>query len=273
MKKFPRIVGTIAFAVTLVTQSASYDLHAGELPGSTRYGPDTQSGLTFTVTPFYLWIPGLQGTVGVLGFSANVDATPVDLLNNIGEVLDVVDDIYLGMGEVRYGRFGAFYDVMNFEVSSLDEIDIAFVNGALDVAFQQTTTTLAGSYRLVQTDDAHFDVLAGARIWDIDVNVGLDLNIIALSARDGDKWVDPLIGGKGRIDLTENLYLSGWAMIGGFGVGSDFMWDVWGTAGYEISGWLDAYAGFRAMGTRYESGSFEWDIVQYGPTIGAALKF
>ena len=62
-------------------------------------------------------------------------------------------------------------------------------------------------------------------------------------------------------------------MIGGFGAGSDFMWDVWGTAGYEINGWLDAYAGFRAMGTRYESGSFEWDVVQYGPTIGAALKF
>ena len=62
-------------------------------------------------------------------------------------------------------------------------------------------------------------------------------------------------------------------MIGGFGVSSDFMWDVFGGVGYEVKDWLSLVAGFRATGVDYQEGDFLYDITQYGPLIGAVIQF
>ncbi len=137
--------------------------------------------------------------------------------------------------------------------------------------------TTAGSYRVYEADNGYLDALAGLRIWDINADVGVSLNIagrnvITSTASDGDTWVDPLIGAKGRLNLSENVYLSGWALTGGFGAGSDFMWDVWGNVGYQVNDWFDVFGGFRAAGADYQSGSFIWDVTQYGPIIGATFK-
>ena len=245
---------------------------AADLPGTTHYETTTESGLTFNIVPFYLWLPGLNGTVGVFGVNAAIDVTPIDILKDLGDFLDVLEGLYMGTGEVRYDQFGFFYDVYYIDVASSNEIDVAFVRGNLDVGFSQVMATMAGSYRFYETDAGYVDALAGLRIWHVDLQVGVNLNIAATTASSGDTWVDPLIGGKGRYNLTDNWYLSGWAMIGGFGAGSEFMWDVWANAGYEVNGWLDVFLGFRSAGADYQDESFIWDIHQYGPVLGATIK-
>ncbi|MGI9263426.1 MAG: hypothetical protein ACR2QU_00770 [Gammaproteobacteria bacterium] len=247
--------------------------HAADLPGSVQYEATTDSGLSFSIVPFYFWVPGLNGTAGVLGTTAEIDITPIDVIENLGDYLDSLDGLYKGTGEVRYREFGLLYDVFHTEVSSADEIDLGIISPiALDVGFSMTMATLAGSYRFHESANGYIAGLAGVRIWDVNVDIGVDLNIVALTASDGDTWVDPIIGGKGRFNLTENAYASGWAMIGGFGAGSDFMWDIWGNVGYQKNNWLDLFAGLRATGTEYQNGSFVWDIVQYGPVIGATIN-
>ena len=52
----------------------------------------------------------------------------------------------------------------------------------------------------------------------------------SVSVSDDETWVDPVIGLRGRLNMTEKFYLSGWAMVGGFDVSSKFMWDVFGGA-------------------------------------------
>jgi len=228
--------------------------------------------VTFTIVPFYLWVSGVDGTVGAGGFTADVDVTPIDIIENLGDFLDALDGIYAGTGEVRYGRFGAFYDVVWLDLSAIGDIDRDLIRGGVDVSFEEVVVTLAGSYRLFETSTGYLDALAGVRIWDFDVRVGLNLNVGALSDEEDETWVDPLIGAKGRFNISENVYVSGWAMIGGVVAGSDFMWDVWGNVGYQINGWLDVFAGIRATGTDYESGGFVFDATQYGPTIGATIN-
>lgn len=61
-------------------------------------------------------------------------------------------------------------------------------------------------------------------------------------------------GVSGNVDLGTKLYLTGWALIGGFGAGSDSMWDVMGALGYKFSNRFSAIAGYRVLGVDYEKG-------------------
>jgi hypothetical protein len=63
-------------------------------------------------------------------------------------------------------------------------------------------------------------------------------------------------------------------MIGGFGAGSDFMYDVFGGVGYEINDMFSAVGGFQASYADYKGkDGFLWDVTMYGPIIGASVKF
>jgi hypothetical protein len=44
-------------------------------------------------------------------------------------------------------------------------------------------------------------------------------------------WFDPFIGLRGRYNLTKALYLTGEAVIGGFGVGSEISWQMYAALG------------------------------------------
>jgi hypothetical protein len=72
-------------------------------------------------------------------------------------------------------------------------------------------------------------------------------------ASDEATWVDPLVGAKFRADLGEDFYLSGWGVVGGFGIASDAMWDVMGGIGYEISDSFSVFGGDRAVSVDYSN--------------------
>jgi hypothetical protein len=247
---------------------------AADLSGHSNEAMTNNSGLTFSVVPFYGWVPGMKGTVGVFGTQAAVDVTPLDIVKNIDDFLPLLDGIYIGAGEVRYGSFGFLYDVFFLDVSVNQEIDGRFIKGALGVGFRQSTTTLAGTYRVMQSRGSHLDAVAGVRIWDIDVDVQVTTNITgSWFLSDGDRWVDPMIGIKGQTKLTTGWSFSGWALAGGFGVGSNFAWDVYGGLNYEVSKDIELSFGFRALAADYQNRNFVWDIKQYGPLVGATFKF
>lgn len=93
------------------------------------------------------------------------------------------------------------------------------------------------------------------------------------SFSDGATWVDPLVGAKFRADLGSDFYVSGWGPIGGFGVSSDFMWDVMGGIGYQVTGSFSMFGGYRAVGVDYSSDGFVYDMVQHGPMFAGVFKF
>jgi hypothetical protein len=119
----------------------------------------------------------------------------------------------------------------------------------------------------------HLDVIAGLRIWDVKADLGVNLNIGSGFASDGSRWVDPIIGVKGRTAISPKMSLSGWALIGGAGIGSDLTWDLYGGANYQVRKGFELSLGFRAMSADYRDGDFIWDITQYGPLMGATFKF
>ena len=82
-----------------------------------------------------------------------------------------------------------------------------------------------------------------------------------------------MIGVKGRLQGASPWYLTGWGMIGGFGVSSDFAWDVFGGIGYEFNDWFSVVGGYRGLGVDYESSDLLFDVVLHGPIFGAVFRF
>jgi len=160
-------------------------VNAADLPSPIQYDLATESGFEVNIVPLYLWVPGISGTVGVLGQSVDIDLTPIDILSNLGDFLDSLDGLYMGSGEVRYGDFGFIYDVFYLDLSSTAEIDRTVVNGAVDVAFSQVMATLLASYRVMESDTMNVDLLGGVRINDISIDIDTNLGGPGFDVSDG----------------------------------------------------------------------------------------
>jgi hypothetical protein len=89
-------------------------------------------------------------------------------------------------------------------------------------------------------------------------------------------WVDPLVGARATWKPKEAWTLSGRADIGGFGVGSDFSWNVTAAAAYRVYDFSFIF-GYRAWGADYETGSgadlFQYDVITHGPGVGMTFHF
>jgi hypothetical protein len=272
--KLTRFTVPVLAALMLAGPMATPCAAGSDLPGISQIQAETASGWEFSISPLYFWAAGFDGNLRINGTNATIDLTPIDLyVNNLGTLLGALEGYYMGAGEIRYDKFGFFYDVYYIDLGGGDSTSKGHLDLGVDAGLSLLFATMAGTYRVYEDETAHIDALAGLRIWDVDFTLNLDVNGNTNKLGDGDTWVDPVIGVKGGTDISDNVYLKGWAMVGGFGAGSDFMWDVFGGVGYDFNDWISAFAGFRGGGVDYKKGSFKWDVTMYGPMFGLGVKF
>lgn len=86
-------------------------------------------------------------------------------------------------------------------------------------------------------------------------------------------WIDPFIGIRAQYDISEKWYLAGKSDIGGFGVGSDLVWTVQATVGYQINESVSTEIGYRYMDTDYTDGAFVYDVASHGLYLGMNFRF
>ncbi|POF29440.1 hypothetical protein [Roseibium marinum] len=87
-----------------------------------------------------------------------------------------------------------------------------------------------------------------------------------------------MIGLRGSHDLTDKWSLSGRADIGGFGLASDFTWNVQGGAGYRFNDVWTAHFQYKVLSVDYDNGrtgpsSFAYDAITHGPVLGVSATF
>lgn len=258
MKTLRRLAFSAAVLAGLAGPASAADIVAPE---------ETESGWTFTFAP-YLWAAGLEGDIAQFGLPAvEVDISFLDILNHF-------DIGVMGVGEARNGRFGVLTDLLYLKVSAESEVD---PKGPIDADIELTSETFtllgAAEYRLIDDEAGTLDALAGARVWWVSTDLDYSGPVINASGSDSETWVDPIIGFRGRLNLSPELFFTSWAMIGGFGVSSDFTWDVMGGLGYEATDSISLVAGYRGLGVDYENDGFVFDVVQHGPILGALFHF
>jgi hypothetical protein len=130
-----------------------------------------------------------------------------------------------------------------------------------------------GQYRAVDTGNMSVDVMAGARVYWVDLDTTISGPNRSFSGGFDETWVDPMIGVKTRIQGASPWYLTAWGMIGGFGVSSDIAWDAFGGIGYELGEKWALVGGYRGLGVDYQSGGFKFDYIQHGPIFGAVFRY
>ncbi len=238
--------------------AAAETVEVGALPGEARW--------SFTTAP-YLWAASIGGSVAAFGTPVvDVDASFSDLVENL-------DFGAMFVNELRYEQYGLFTDFIYVKVSGSQGTPHGVFADTVSVDMQTLIFTAAAEYRVVDQPDASLDVMAGARTWSVDADLSFAGGLHGgESYSDGDTWVDAIAGVKGRINMTPEVYLSGWAMAGGGS--SEFMWDVWGGLGYAFNERSSMIIGYRGTGVDYSNDEgFVFDVIQHGPVLGAVFQF
>jgi opacity protein-like surface antigen len=255
------LLATAAFASVFPAVALSADVAA----------PEPSDGWTFTAAA-YLWGAGIDGQSGVFGLP------PQDVDLSFSDILQDLNFAFMGLGEARYGRFFVGMDLTYTNVGSdvdnpRPESDEKLID-KIDVDTTSWMVTGLGGYSIFQTEELTLDLFGGARYWSVDTDFEVDFTALPdRDFNDGASWVDPLAGVKMRIDVTEDVFISSWGMIGGFGVGSDLMWDLMAGAGYSFTEHFDVFAGYRAVSVDYSDDGFVYDMVQQGPVLAGVFRF
>ena len=91
---------------------------------------------------------------------------------------------------------------------------------------------------------------------------------------EGDRqWVDPYVGVRGRLNLTDAVYAAGRADIGGFGVGSDVAWQLFGGVGVQMTERVDLEAGWRHLAFDYDKDDVRLDLALSGFVASVTIAF
>ena len=257
MQKTPLFFGKCSLALATYFSILAPSFAANEDDGGWHY----------RITP-YLWGAGLDGEVGKSQRRADVNKS----------VSDILDDIdYGGMlaFEARKGKYGIFSDILYVRLSESDSIPTPIgIDADADVKINAATFMLAGQYRAKDEKEGYIDLLAGARYWGLRTNVNVSLsNLFSVDGSDKEHWIDPVLGMKGTYHLDERFYLTGWAILGGFNVGSRLSSDLMGGLGYKVTDKSALLLAYRRLAVDYKSSNFLFDASSQGPALGWDYRF
>ncbi|MCP3888016.1 MAG: hypothetical protein GY702_03965 [Desulfobulbaceae bacterium] len=221
----------------------------------------------FVIAPYAL-IPSIDGDTSIGRVEGlNVDVGPSDILNNLdlGGMIQV--EIHHNSG---FGLIAAynFMDLSGEASTPGGEIK-------LEPDIYQGIFEGYGAYRLGR-ESGPLDIYAGIRWWDIDVELDANGNRLVENKSD---WVDPVIGARWTPAISQNWNFILRADIGGFGVSSDFTWNIQGGCSWDATDYLTVVAQYRALSVDYSTGTtgttnrFTYDTITHGPLIGLAFRF
>jgi len=131
-----------------------------------------------------------------------------------------------------------------------------------------------GVYR-VDSGSGPLDFYGGVRWWDIDVELKANGTKLVENKPD---WVDPVIGVRWTPAISKNWNMILRADVGGFGVSSDFTWNIQGGLSWDATDYMTLVFQYRALSVDYTTGTsgtsdrFAYDTITHGPLLGLAFR-
>jgi hypothetical protein len=228
-------------------------------------------GWNIRVAP-YLWAASMDGHASVGGIKADVDVPFSDLLKDLsgGAMLLVdVEKGRLGVGvNGLFARVSSDTDVGDIEIDTTsDSGQLAVLPYYRVLEWQYGVSSSGTPLRLVVAPEAGFRFTYMRT--ELEVRGGRTVD-------SSESWVDPLVGARIGLDLSDRWAIAAEGNFGGFGVGSDFTWNAQAAVGYRtaVFGREITFAlGYRALYQDYHHGDFEWDVTMHGPLLGTAVRF
>ena len=234
----------------------------------------------WTVAP-YLW----AADVG-LDLTVNDDAT-IGGDAAFRDLLDKVDSVFMGHFEGRKGRWGMYLDTIYMDLSDSKSVAVGPGGPILgdldaDAAMKMKLFDAGALYRLREPgDDLQFDLLAGLRYVDVDVDLDLVLPgpaMMPVEIRTGPSETDLMLGARVIGRFAGQWH---WALRGDYSFGgTEGTYNGLATLGYTFgaNGLFTLTAGYRYMsidiaGKTQRGNPSEADITMSGPIVGFIFNF
>ena len=257
----------IALTVLIGSQHMAF---AADIPfASTVSEPVSQEvkpdGWRFSASPCF-WAAGIGGTAGQFGLP------PAEMKSDFGSLFKELDFSFMGVIEGHYDRYSLFSDIIYTIISTGGQTPYGVLSNGVDIKSGTFSGFLGGGYSLFEEGRSRLDVVAGACVWYASTEISFDGGLLdGHSGRDSAAWVDAVAEIRGKYFLTNDVFFSGWGVVGAGQAKID--WDIAGTLGYQFRNNLSAVAGYRALGIDYSHDGFVYDAVQKGPILGLVVHF
>ena len=224
--------------------------------------------------------PGWEQTLFIYGMGAAIDGTaqigqvkvPVDV--SISELFDALKFGAMAAYRVDNGTWSFTGDATYMNLGGKGTTEGGRLKGNLDLT-QATVMATAG-----RRVSEHAEVLFGLGYVDLSTDLrvkstGSDL--VDLKAGRDASWVDPMLGLQYRRPLGDQWWLNLRGDIGGFGIGSDFMYHLLANLRWQASDTVGVVFGYRVISFDYEDGKDakyqRYDLTEQGPLVGISISF
>ena len=231
--------------------------------------PDSSGKYKLFIEP-YIMFTSMSGTTGIGNLPNTFVCVPA------GKVFSYLKIGGMLYAEVHNNKFAFTSDLFYASLSQDASTKGNVLNGT--ASLKQFWWELEGLYKLTPWLEAG----VGARINSI--QAGLSITTTGLpgaghsSAEKTNTWVDPLIVARAKTWINNKWLLSLRADIGGFGVGSQFAWQLQPDIAYRASRLLQLGLGYRVISMDYDnkkggSDRFVYDMDEYGPQVRIGFSF
>ena len=232
-------------------------------------------GWQYEVTP-YLFAAALDGTVGVGGFTTDVDASFSDIFDNL-------EGGFMGLFTATKGpwTFGLEGVYMRLESDPSRTVTgpggVVSVDGQLDVTNKLYVVQGSAGYRVLD-DRTQLDLLGGLRWTKLDSDLSVTVQFtpevfpgVSGSVSGSENWTDVVVGAQLTHPLSETVALFGYADVGAGG--SDLTYQLVGGVNWQFARNFSAKAGYRHLYWDYEDDGTVWDMTASGVYVGLGIRF
>ena len=243
----------------------------------------------------------------------------VDVNDSFFEIVDKSNSLMALMGyfEARRGRFAFFTDAVWMDLGFPGHLEVQrdivtklgptvgiTLKAHAQLDYTSTIIQSGVAYEIARwpnsggTGFTALDAMGSFRYWNQDADLSLhvtgtatlnleDLGLVlqrsgtrAIAKSGTLEWVDPVVGGRIRREISAGKELSLEGDVGGFGAGSEFSWQVVAAYGYDtmfLGMPLHAVLGYRALSVDFSEtgahGKNGIDAVLHGPLLGATFRW
>ncbi len=215
------------------------------------------------------WVPNLWASA--LDGQAGVGNNVVDVDMSFSDIFDHLDYAVFLTTEMRKGRWAGVIELLAVKLSGQRAVPrTVFETAELDA--NQTMIEISPRYRVTPPGRVDVDLIGGIRLWAVSSTLILS-DGVALTTGIGDQWVDPIIGSRLIAELGRGFVIQTRGDIGGFGVGSEFTWQLMGLLGYNINRGATLLGGYRYLDVDFEDDDgLLFDVAMKGLILAAAIR-
>ncbi len=208
----------------------------------------------FSIRP-YFFLSGLSGSV-----TASVVTVPIN--STFGDLLGNLRPSGFAAFTVEKGLWGLYADLQYISLAGEGsralqaELTLKNVIAELDVTFRPPTARTLKFF-------------AGARLYAIDegLTIGSQPRVEASTV-----VVDPILGASGDWSLSDAWRFEVRGDVGGFGVGSEFTYQMMALFHVSLSDLLAIPFGYRVLGYKLDTGGVSLNVLMSGLVVGLDFR-